>query len=285
MRLTTPPRITRGRWLALLILLTGLLPALLALDVGDPAPALKVGKWLNGDGVDPAKADGKTTYVVEFWATWCPPCKQSIPHLNKLRAKYLERHVVILGISNEDEKTVREFMKTTPMEYLVGVDDKEGTSVAYMAGIPGIPHAFLVGTDGKVVWHGHPLELDDVLDRVLSGTFNPEIPKLEAQLQKANEANDAEAFAATVDKLLALAPTTSRYYEMKLGVLQFKHADATAVKAVQQAWVKNCATDAAASLQAAAAILAGDHPDRELALAAARNAVKALETPNPEKDK
>src|SRR6478752_1957500 len=54
--------------------------------------------------------------LVEFWATWCPPCRKSIPHLNEVYAKYKTQGLVIIGISDEDQKTVETFRKTTPME-------------------------------------------------------------------------------------------------------------------------------------------------------------------------
>ena len=60
--------------------------ALAGLKVGDPAPPIKVGEWVKGDsvaGFEPGKV-----YVMEFWATWCPPCVAAIPHISELQAKY-----------------------------------------------------------------------------------------------------------------------------------------------------------------------------------------------------
>ncbi|MFA7228264.1 MAG: TlpA disulfide reductase family protein, partial [Melioribacteraceae bacterium] len=54
--------------------------------IGDNAPALKVSKWVKGTAVE--KFEKGNFYVVEFWATWCGPCKQSIPHLTELADKY-----------------------------------------------------------------------------------------------------------------------------------------------------------------------------------------------------
>ena len=57
-----------------------------SLSVGDAAPALKASKWVKGGAV--AKLEADKTYVVEFWATWCGPCRVSIPHLTEMAHKY-----------------------------------------------------------------------------------------------------------------------------------------------------------------------------------------------------
>jgi thiol-disulfide isomerase/thioredoxin len=96
--------------------------------------------------------------VVEFWATWCPPCRVSIPHLNDLNKKFKDKGLVIVGISDEDKATVEGFQKSTPMDYSVALD-KGGLGKKF--GISGIPHAFVVGKDGKIVWEGHPMRLTE----------------------------------------------------------------------------------------------------------------------------
>jgi thiol-disulfide isomerase/thioredoxin len=142
-----------------------LLLAAAALTVGvltlQSAPKDLVGKELPPLGVDYLEAapelKGKPA-IVEFWATWCPPCRKSIPHLNELNKKYKDKGLVIIGISDEDQKTVETFRKSTPMEYHVALDKK---GLGQKFGVSGIPHAFVVGKDGKVIWEGHPMQLTD----------------------------------------------------------------------------------------------------------------------------
>ena len=56
------------------------------LKAGDPAPKLKPGKWIQGEPV--SEFEKGKAYIVEFWATWCPPCRASIPHLNEIHTKF-----------------------------------------------------------------------------------------------------------------------------------------------------------------------------------------------------
>lgn len=104
--------------------------------------------------------------IVEFWATWCPPCRASIPHLNELYKKYRDKGLVVVGITNENDNLVEKFMKQVPMEYSVAQD--KGDDWGKQFGIQGIPHALLVDKTGKIVWEGHPMELkENEIDKVL----------------------------------------------------------------------------------------------------------------------
>lgn len=104
--------------------------------------------------------------IVEFWATWCPPCRASIPHLNEVYKKYKDKGLVVVGITDENDNLVEKFMKQVPMEYSVAQD--KGNDWGKQFGIQGIPHALLVDKTGKVVWEGHPMELkENEIDKIL----------------------------------------------------------------------------------------------------------------------
>ena len=97
--------------------------------------------------------------LVEFWATWCPPCRKSIPHLNEIYAKYKAQGLQVIGITDENEAIVEKFQKQIPMDYDVAINTPQ--SVYQQFGIQAIPTAFLVDKSGKIVWAGHPMELSE----------------------------------------------------------------------------------------------------------------------------
>ncbi|HTD14608.1 MAG TPA: TlpA disulfide reductase family protein, partial [Chthoniobacterales bacterium] len=74
--------------------------------------------------------------LVEFWATWCPPCRKSIPHLNQVYAKYRSK-LEIVGITDEDAATVQKFQKQIPMDYKVAINTPQ--SIYQQFGIQYIP--------------------------------------------------------------------------------------------------------------------------------------------------
>ncbi|MBI5772694.1 MAG: TlpA family protein disulfide reductase [Verrucomicrobia bacterium] len=146
-----------------------------AAKLGDPAAPLAIKEWVQGKAVD--VKDGKNIYVVEFWATWCPPCRTSIPHLTELQKKFKDKGVVFVGISDEDAATVKPFVTKMgkEMDYIVACDDDRKSNTGYMQayGQGGIPTAFIVGKEGKVLWFGHPMaELEETLAKIVAGKYD-----------------------------------------------------------------------------------------------------------------
>jgi thiol-disulfide isomerase/thioredoxin len=162
------------------------------LTVGDPAPKLQVAKWVQGDPV--TAFDTNHVYIVEFWATWCGPCRSSIPHLNELWQKFKDRGLVAIGqdMAEPDDSGVAPFVKKMgdQMTYRVALDDKSQETNGFMsvhwmkaAEQNGIPTAFIVNQQGRIAWIGHPMSLNEqTLEDILAGHFD--ITKFAAEYER-----------------------------------------------------------------------------------------------------
>jgi cytochrome c biogenesis protein CcmG/thiol:disulfide interchange protein DsbE len=119
-----------------------------ALERGQPAPRFD----LKGVDVN-VKLDqyrGKYVYL-DFWASWCGPCRQSFPWMNEMQAKYGAQGLQVIGV-NVDAKhdEARDFLAATPARFVVAFDPAGAAPLSY--GIKGMPSSVLIGPDGKVVF-------------------------------------------------------------------------------------------------------------------------------------
>lgn len=192
----------RVRLLSALSVVLGLSVASMALDVGDPAPELKVEKWVKGGPVEGIKKD--QVYVVEFWATWCGPCRTTIPHLTEMAKQY--KDVTFIGVSVWERQAgkVEPFVEQMgdKMDYHVATDDNDFMADNWMkaAGQEGIPAAFIVGKDSNILWIGHPMSMKDVLAKVVDGSYDIESAKKAASNQRKAEDAMKKAQADLVSK-------------------------------------------------------------------------------------
>lgn len=119
-----------------------------ALEAGKPAPGFDLA---GPDGaVKLDKYAGKVVYV-DFWASWCGPCRQSFPWMNEMQARYGAQGLQIVGV-NVDAKPddARAFLASTPAKFAIGFDPAGATPRSY--GVKGMPSSVLIGADGKVLF-------------------------------------------------------------------------------------------------------------------------------------
>jgi thiol-disulfide isomerase/thioredoxin len=124
---------------------------------GRQAPEMYVGQWLTGR---PDAAD--KVVVIDFWATWCGPCRVTVPHLNELADQFRE-DVVCIGLSDETPDRFARALNRykLPMDkfrYHLALDPSGRMQRAVR--VRGIPHAIVMSSDWVVRWQGHPAGLD-----------------------------------------------------------------------------------------------------------------------------
>ncbi len=182
------------------------------LQVGSKAPALNIEHWISdGGGAYPQVTDFKPgkIYVVEFWATWCGPCIQAMPHLAELQEKYRDK-IQFISVTDEPLSQISELLtqdypgtgKTfgeLTSVYSLTSDPDGSTHREYMEAsrAEGIPTAYIVGPTGEIEMIGHPMSLDAPLKMMAEGKWDREaylaaIKKKEMLMASIDKAVDAE---------------------------------------------------------------------------------------------
>lgn len=125
-------------------------------------------KWLQGE--NEIKLSSKAPTLVVFWELWCPHCKREAPNMEKIHQKYKAQGVQVVGLTrlskNTTEKAVMDFLKQQSISYPIA--HEKGTAANHFA-VSGIPAAAFV-IDGKIVWRGHPGNLNDqMIEKLMKG--------------------------------------------------------------------------------------------------------------------
>lgn len=105
---------------------------------------------LKGDKVTLSDLKGKIV-LIDFWATWCAPCRRAHPHIQKIYDEYKDKGLVVLGINNEGAETARKYMEEHGYTFSTLIDMSDAVSARY--GVSAIPSVFIIGRDGKVARH------------------------------------------------------------------------------------------------------------------------------------
>ena len=96
---------------------------------------------------------GKKVVILNFWATWCPPCIREIPDFIKLQEKYGKRGLQFIGIAIDNQKAVKSFVKKMGMNYPILLGDQEGVDLSISLGndMAGLPFTVIIDRNGKIV--------------------------------------------------------------------------------------------------------------------------------------
>ncbi len=142
---------------------------LLSVSPGDPATIQAPVVWQAPvHSIASAQDLRGNVVVLEFWATWCAPCIDVLPHLNDLVEKFKGRPVRFLSITDEPEETVRSFLDIKLVAGWIGFDRQRVMAKAYE--VWGIPHTILIDAQGKVAAVTYPRYVTaEVLEKMLAG--------------------------------------------------------------------------------------------------------------------
>lgn len=131
---------------------------------------------LTGEQQAMSQWKGKTI-IVNFWATWCPPCLEEMPELSNLYTKYQAENLVVLGISSDELDKIREFSKETPVSYPLLSGDVDAMNISESLGNNKgvLPYTVIIAPDGNIAKTYFGL----VNQAILEETFLPLLSKVD----------------------------------------------------------------------------------------------------------
>ena len=131
---------------ALLAAVLAAAPAFAA-RTGEPAPPFVL-STAAGDTVDLARLRGRVVYV-DFWASWCTPCKRSFPWMNELEARHRDRGLAIVAINvDKRREDALRFLRDVPARFTVVFDAEGRTPAAF--DVKGMPSSYLIDREGRI---------------------------------------------------------------------------------------------------------------------------------------
>lgn len=117
--------------------------------IGDPAPAFDLPLLAGGGRIDSGSLRGQVV-VVNFWASWCPPCREEHPALLEAWSTYRDRGVVLLGINYEDTREgALAYAEEMGGDWPLAADPRSRAAIAF--GVFGVPETFVIAPDGTIV--------------------------------------------------------------------------------------------------------------------------------------
>jgi len=266
-----------------------------ALSVGDVPPPVTITDWVKGKPMDVFKDNKGKVIVLEFWATWCPPCIQLIPDNTEFYQKYKDKGLVFVSITDmgrgQTLKTVQEFVgrQGDKMNYPVAFDSTQRTTLAYEA--YGLPHGVVIGKDGRIVWMGHPgdpqmkqIVVDLLEDRydsdaaIKKAALSNQLEKLTNDVYMAMQQGKVEEALAATDRMLDLDPANFDAMQFRVAIFVDELQDMERMRAWAEKFIESRAGNAEALVKIAHLMLAIPNMDErqpDLAVKAAQAAYAA----------
>lgn len=207
------------------------------ISIGDLAPTGKVLSLQSSrEGGTPQLLtfEDPTVHVLEFWATWCAPCIESLPKLGELSRQYPESQVRFTLVCTEDPATGYQFLaaskngesylaKLSKCQLLADHERSLQKSYVERAASSGIPLSVVVGRDRKLEWLGHPNQLADVLEQVVKGKWDRHAFAEEYDQRQEYKATFAQAARLTQQRKWDEAISLMQNFGRRTGVVDLRN--------------------------------------------------------------
>ena len=174
-RTQTPASALTRRQLLWAALAAAFAPAVASAGPIDWINGVKVGKVLPAHdmdylGVEPIESPKIS--LVNFWATWCGPCRAHFPKLNAWHEAYAQRGLAVIGVTSEASALIEAFLAKVDIRYPIGAGGKQPLKEAL--GVKALPYALIADRAGEVLWRGQPDRITDALiERLLAQADTP----------------------------------------------------------------------------------------------------------------
>ena len=202
-----------GMWVALLAMTV--LPSVSRGGVAVGEKPQWAAKDIDGNEVSSTSLEGKMV-LIDLWATWCHFCMEEVPHVVKVNEQYGPQGLVIVGISQDQDRSAwQRAIKEKGMNWVQSLDSDNKPSVAKQFAGNGIPHAVLLSPAGEVLWAGHP----GGMDAPLADAFKKFTPRMldkrtladaTAALDKAEAAVKANDMVTAAKWMAKLSPAAAK---------------------------------------------------------------------------
>ncbi len=139
--------------------------------VGLPAPPFQL-TTLEGQPINLGQQLGKNVILLDFWATWCPPCREGLPVIDRLAKEFQDRGAAVYGVNSESPDLVKEFVKKQGLSLAVLSDTSKKVFEQY--NVRGIPQTVLIGKDGVIrnVHVGFSFNFESTLRQEIHAALN-----------------------------------------------------------------------------------------------------------------
>ena len=111
--------------------------------------------------------------VVNFWASWCPPCVEEMPALDKIAQEYASKNVLIVGIGIDSPSNIRQFLEMTPVSYPIVIGGLEGSNLSKQMGNTqgALPYTVIINQKGKAIYTKLGKISEEELRKAINGSI------------------------------------------------------------------------------------------------------------------